>query len=181
MSAHVPVIWATQVLDQMAQTGLPSRAEVSDAALAARAECVMLNKGPHIVDAVGALDDILRRMSGHQRKKVPLLRQLRSWSLPAAPGEVNARRMPARTGAIGPSVTASVAVRHHGTVPQRIQLRRAKGWRKPEHVVVVFVPVTVGQPVPPGSGRRDRAQPASNATGEPSSAGARIHPSLRAC
>lgn len=79
-AAHVPVIWATQVLDQMARTGLPSRAEVSDAALAARAECVMLNKGPHIAEAVAALDDILRRMETHQRKKDPLLRRLKSWS-----------------------------------------------------------------------------------------------------
>jgi pyruvate kinase len=79
-AAHLPVIWATQVLDQMARLGQPSRAEVSDAAMSGRAECVMLNKGPHIVETVGALDDILRRMSTHQQKKVPLLRRLRSWS-----------------------------------------------------------------------------------------------------
>lgn len=79
-AAHVPVIWATQVLDQMARTGRPSRAEVSDAVLAGRAECVMLNKGPHIGEVVVALDDILRRMETHQDKKVPLLRRLRSWS-----------------------------------------------------------------------------------------------------
>lgn len=79
-AAHVPVVWATQVLDQMARTGQPSRAEVSDAVMAARAECVMLNKGPYIEQAVGALDGILRRMETHQRKKVPLLRRLRSWS-----------------------------------------------------------------------------------------------------
>lgn len=79
-AAHVPVVWATQVLDQMARTGQPSRAEVSDAVLASRAECVMLNKGPYIVEAVATLDDILRRMAAHQRKKVPLLRRLRSWT-----------------------------------------------------------------------------------------------------
>lgn len=79
-SAHVPVIWATEVLDRMARTGQPSRAEVSDAAMAGRAECVMLNKGPCILEAVAGLDDILRRMSGHQHKKTPLLRRLRSWS-----------------------------------------------------------------------------------------------------
>ena len=45
-AAHLPVIWATQVLEQLAKTGLPSRAEISDAAMAERAECVMLNKGP---------------------------------------------------------------------------------------------------------------------------------------
>ena len=78
-AAHVPVIWATQVLDTLARTGVPSRAEVTDAAAGERAECVMLNKGPYIVDAVTTLDDILRRMEGHQLKKRQLLRQLRSW------------------------------------------------------------------------------------------------------
>lgn len=82
-AGHVPVVWATQVLDQMARTGQPSRAEVSDAAMAGRAECVMLNKGPHILDAVSGLDDILRRMAEHQRKKAPMLRQLRSWTTAA--------------------------------------------------------------------------------------------------
>jgi pyruvate kinase len=79
-AAHVPVIWATEVLDQLARTGRPSRAEVTDAAMSQRAECVMLNKGPHIVAAIEALDDILRRMAGHQRKKIPLLRPLRSFA-----------------------------------------------------------------------------------------------------
>jgi pyruvate kinase len=41
-----------------------------------RAECVMLNKGPYIVDAVRVLDDILRRMQRHQAKKSSLLRPL---------------------------------------------------------------------------------------------------------
>jgi pyruvate kinase len=79
-AAHLPVIWATEVLDQLARTGQPSRAEVTDAAMAQRAECVMLNKGPHIDEAIAALDDILCRMAGHQRKKTALLRPLRSWS-----------------------------------------------------------------------------------------------------
>ena len=51
-AAHVPVIWATQVLDTLARTGQPSRAEITDAAMSERAECVMLNKGPHITDAI---------------------------------------------------------------------------------------------------------------------------------
>jgi pyruvate kinase len=79
-AAHLPVIWATEVLDTLARTGRPSRAEITDAAMAERAECVMLNKGPHIVLAIRTLDDILRRMSGHQRKKRALLRELRSWN-----------------------------------------------------------------------------------------------------
>ena len=34
-AAHMPVIWATQVLDTLALTGQPSRAEITDAAMAA--------------------------------------------------------------------------------------------------------------------------------------------------
>ena len=68
-AAHVPVIWATQVLESLAKEGVPSRAEITDAAMGERAECVMLNKGPHIVEAVRVLDDILRRMEAHQRRR----------------------------------------------------------------------------------------------------------------
>lgn len=81
-AAHMPVVWATQVLESLAKTGRPSRAEITDAAMGGRAECVMLNKGPHILDAVGALDDILRRMQTHQEKKRSLLRALKSWAPP---------------------------------------------------------------------------------------------------
>lgn len=76
-AAHVPVIWATQVLETLAKTGRPSRAEVTDAAMAVRAESVMLNKGPHVVEAVRFLDDVLRRMGEHQHKKRQLLRRLK--------------------------------------------------------------------------------------------------------
>lgn len=78
-AAHVPVVWATQVLDHLARTGRPSRAEVTDAAMAGRAECVMLNKGPFVDHAVAFLADVLARMGDHQRKKSPLLRQLHAW------------------------------------------------------------------------------------------------------
>lgn len=80
-AAHMPVIWATQVLETLAKTGLPSRAEITDAAMGERAECVMLNKGPHIIDAMRTLDGILRRMQAHQTKKRPLLRALAAWGL----------------------------------------------------------------------------------------------------
>ena len=79
-AAHMPVIWATQVLETLAKTGLPSRAEITDAAMGERAECVMLNKGPHILQAMHTLDGILRRMQGHQSKKRSLLRALGSWT-----------------------------------------------------------------------------------------------------
>jgi pyruvate kinase len=76
-AAHMPVIWATQVLENLAKNGLPSRAEITDAAMGERAECVMLNKGPYILDAVRVLDDILQRMENHQSKKRSMLRHLR--------------------------------------------------------------------------------------------------------
>lgn len=75
-AAHVPVIWATQVLEGMAQKHLPSRAEITDAAMSGRAECVMLNKGPFIVDTVLFLGNILERMQTHQNKKRAMLRRL---------------------------------------------------------------------------------------------------------
>ncbi len=78
-AGHVPVIWATQVLETLAKTGVPSRSEITDAAMGERAECVMLNKGPYIVAAITTLDDILRRMSDHQRKNRSLLRRLQTW------------------------------------------------------------------------------------------------------
>ena len=69
-AAHLPVIWATQVLEQLAKSGLPSRAEISDAAMGERAECVMLNKGPHIEEAVVVLHDILCRMADHHYRRM---------------------------------------------------------------------------------------------------------------
>ncbi|MGB8341731.1 MAG: pyruvate kinase [Chthoniobacterales bacterium] len=75
-AAHIPVIWATQVLESLAKKGTPSRAEITDAAMGERAECVMLNKGPHLVTAVRVLDDILSRMEAHQNKKSARLRRL---------------------------------------------------------------------------------------------------------
>jgi pyruvate kinase len=83
-AAHMPVVWATQVLESLAKTGRPSRAEITDAAMSERADCVMLNKGPHILLAIHALDDILRRMQEHQSKKRPLLRALKAWTPPRA-------------------------------------------------------------------------------------------------
>ena len=75
-AAQLPVMWATQVLEQQTKKGQPSRAEISDAAMAQRADCVMLNKGPHILAAIRMLDDILRRMQKHQYKKTARMRKL---------------------------------------------------------------------------------------------------------
>ncbi len=68
-AAHIPVIWATQVLENLVKDGISSRSEMSDVAMSERAECVMLNKGSFIAEAVGILDDVFRRMEAHQLKK----------------------------------------------------------------------------------------------------------------
>lgn len=73
----MPVIWATQVLEGLAKTGLPTRSEITDAGMGARAECVMLNKGPNIVETVRILHEILRLMQQHQVKKRSTFRRLR--------------------------------------------------------------------------------------------------------
>ncbi len=78
-AASVPVIWATQVLDELARTGVASRGEMTDAAMAARAECVMLNKGPAITVAIEVLDRLLARMDRNIVKKTPTLRPLSAW------------------------------------------------------------------------------------------------------
>ncbi len=76
-AAQLPGIWATQVLEKLAKKGQASRAEITDAAMSGRAECVMLNKGPYIVKAVETLADILTRMQAHQVKRKASLRPLR--------------------------------------------------------------------------------------------------------
>jgi pyruvate kinase len=82
-SAHAPVTWATGVLDSLARRGHPTRAEITDAAAAQRAECVLLGKGPGITRALEALDSLLARMKEREFKHRPLLGELR---LPPAPG-----------------------------------------------------------------------------------------------
>ena len=78
-AAGVPAIWATQVLENLVKDGVPSRGEMTDAAMAARAECVMLNKGPAVGQAIEVLDRLLARMDAHVFKKTPTLRALQSW------------------------------------------------------------------------------------------------------
>jgi len=65
------------VLESLAKGGMPSRAEVTDAAMGSRAECVMLNKGPYIRETLRFLIDVLGRMEAHQYKKSSRLRKLR--------------------------------------------------------------------------------------------------------
>ncbi len=79
-AAHVPVVWATQVLDNFVHEGVASRAETTDAAMAQRADCVMLNKGPYLTEGVAFLRDVLTRMDRHHAKKFSRYTPLHAWS-----------------------------------------------------------------------------------------------------
>jgi pyruvate kinase len=78
-AAHVPVVWATEVLETLRKKGTFARGEMTDAAMAARAECVMLNKGPYVGEAIDVLQKLFARMGEHQNKKTPRLRALHAW------------------------------------------------------------------------------------------------------
>lgn len=78
-AAHLPVIWATQVLESKMKNNLPSRAEVTDAAMAGRAECVMLNKGAFAIDTINVLRQILDDMHSISKKNRQLLKKETIW------------------------------------------------------------------------------------------------------
>jgi pyruvate kinase len=78
-AAHMPVIWATQVLESQMKNNLPSRAEVTDAAMAGRAECVMLNKGPFATDTINVLIHILDDTHSLFKKNRQLLKKETLW------------------------------------------------------------------------------------------------------
>ena len=75
-SAHIPVIWATQVLENLIKKGTPTRSEITDAALSQNAECVMLNKGDYILKGIKMIDKILKRMEYFQQKQKNILPKL---------------------------------------------------------------------------------------------------------
>ena len=79
-AAHTPVVWATQVLDAYVRDGVASRAEMTDAAMAQGAECVMLNKGPYLAEGVAFLRDVLARMDRHRAKKFARFASLKEWA-----------------------------------------------------------------------------------------------------
>ena len=81
-ACHVPIVWATQVLEKLAKKGLPSRSEITDAVNATKAECIMLNKGPHIVKAIQLLDQIIVDAEQFQFKNAPMLSPLKKLSRP---------------------------------------------------------------------------------------------------
>ena len=73
-ASHIPVILATQILETLAESGLPTRAEITDAARGQRAECVMLHKGRFIIEAIKILSLLLKTEHRHNIKKLEILR-----------------------------------------------------------------------------------------------------------
>lgn len=80
-AAHVPVIYATQILEGKMKNNLPSRAEVTDVAFAQRADCVMLNKGPYVVETILAVKNILKKIHTLHQKNRQLLNIGKAWKV----------------------------------------------------------------------------------------------------
>ena len=71
-AAHITSIWATQVLENLAKKGIPSRAEITDTVMAQRADCIMLNKGSYILRAIKLLDSILKNLKKRSTALKPI-------------------------------------------------------------------------------------------------------------
>jgi pyruvate kinase len=78
-AAHTPVVWATQAPDGYMHDGVANGSEMTDAAFAQAAECVMLDKGPHLAEDVAFLRDVLARMDLHHAKRFERYARLESW------------------------------------------------------------------------------------------------------
>ncbi len=78
-AAHMPVILATQVLENKMKTNIPSRAEISDVAFAHKAECIMLNKGEYALETITILTTILKQMDLIFRKNKLLYNPSFQW------------------------------------------------------------------------------------------------------
>lgn len=68
-AAHVPVVWATQVLENLHKSGMPTRSEITDAGQASLAECIMVNKGKHTISVLKSLKEIMKWTGGRRTKK----------------------------------------------------------------------------------------------------------------
>jgi pyruvate kinase len=63
-------------LESINKSGFASRSEGTDAARSVMAECVMINKGTHLIEVLESLKNILGRSGGHRAKKRYLFRPL---------------------------------------------------------------------------------------------------------
>ncbi|HRG65670.1 MAG TPA: pyruvate kinase, partial [Saprospiraceae bacterium] len=62
--------------ESLNKSGLATRSEITDAGHAAAADCIMLNKGPHTIEVLETLKEIIKRSSEHKNKKRYLFRPL---------------------------------------------------------------------------------------------------------
>jgi pyruvate kinase len=76
-AGHVPVIWATQVLENLHKIGLASRAEITDAGRASMAECVLINKGKHTLVVLKTLRNIAKKSRALKMKNRLVFRPLK--------------------------------------------------------------------------------------------------------
>ncbi|TWI56854.1 pyruvate kinase [Halalkalibacter nanhaiisediminis] len=59
-AAHIPVILATQILENLAKKGIPSRSELADLSFGNQFDCLMLNKGPYMADTISFITETLK-------------------------------------------------------------------------------------------------------------------------
>jgi pyruvate kinase len=63
--AGLPVILATEVLENLSRRGVPTRSDMTDADFAGETECVLLNKGVYVAESVA----LLNRMYAEQGRR----------------------------------------------------------------------------------------------------------------
>lgn len=78
-AAGMPVVWAAPILKELSRRGEPSRGEIAEALMGLPAECVLLNKGEHLLAAADLLADVLQRKAGLPAKRIARLRALQAW------------------------------------------------------------------------------------------------------
>ncbi len=75
-ASYAPKIWVTQVLENLAKKGIPSRSELTDVTASLKADCVMLNKGLYIFEAIHLLHQILFSMNTYGDKDVRMFEEI---------------------------------------------------------------------------------------------------------
>jgi len=73
-AAHIPVILATQILDTFAKKGMPTRPELSDLSFGSEFDCIMLNKGPYMVNVVNFIAETFVLLSQMKNNEQSIIR-----------------------------------------------------------------------------------------------------------
>lgn len=81
-AAEVPLIWAPRVLAGLVQHGRSCPAEMTEAAVGQRAECVVLHHGPHVLEALEHLHGILGGAGWPPSKSASQFGTLGLWHAP---------------------------------------------------------------------------------------------------